>query len=155
LSGGPVSGNFFNVLSTAPGTTTTVNGGPGVVVEFVIDDNAGTMNSIQGNLVLHGTRGASNFAVFYDYLNRATGLSYTLTATTLSRTGMAPISFDGLVETILYVPVVGGNQLNVQSVAPGVFANLTAANGDHDVIGSQAPALGGTMAAIQGPVGIG
>jgi hypothetical protein len=52
--------------------------------------------------------------------------------------------------------VVGGNHVNVQGVGAGVFDNLTASNGDQDVIGSLAPtSQGGTMNAIQGSVAFG
>jgi hypothetical protein len=149
LSGGPITGNLFVVSSTAAGTTTTVTCSPSAFDEFVVEDNAGTMNSIQGNLFLHGQAKASNFALFYDYLNSATGLSYTLTNSTLNRTGTATITFTGLVETILYAAQHGA-AISVPSSAAGVASIVLAGNGSTVTVGSRAPGLGGTVANILG-----
>jgi Ca2+-binding RTX toxin-like protein len=60
---------------------------------------------------------------------------------------------------IVAVPPVGGNHVNVQSVAPGVFMNITLANGDRAVVGGPPPIIpgqrtpdGNTMAGVLGNV---
>jgi Ca2+-binding RTX toxin-like protein len=71
----------------------------------------------------------------------------------VQRDGAADLTYDGLSQLILAVPPVGGNQVNVKSVAPGVFMNITLSSGDQAVVGSLAPILGGTMEGILGNVG--
>src|SRR5262249_17160780 len=87
----------------------------------------------------------------------AAGHTFTLSAvgpvSTVQRDGAADLTFDGLSELILAGSPVGGNRVNVQSVAPGAFLNILIYGGDQALVGSQAPNLGGTMAGIQGNLG--
>jgi hypothetical protein len=151
------------VYSTSPGTATALYSdtpaGTGNGNAFIVDGSTG-MDNILGPLALHGAN-IYDYAEDYDYHNPSAH-TYTLstpnpTTTLLQRDGgIAPITHDGIGELILYVPLVGGNHVNVQGVASGVFDNLTASNGDQDVIGSLAPTnQGGTMSAILGAVAFG
>jgi hypothetical protein len=142
---GSSGGGVFAVVATPAGTSVTLNGGP-VAYEFVLGY---PMSGIQGPLSLHGHSG-QDVALFNDSTD-AIGRTFTLTSNQLATSGIAPISFDGLVEVVLYSGAAS-NAYNVQSVAPGVFVNIVAGAGDAIVVGSQAPNLGGTLANIMGPV---
>src|SRR5262249_47599806 len=125
---------------------------PGHSHTFTVADAADTLNSIQGNLILHGQGTPNDFTIFSDALNTASGLSYTLTGTTFDRTGMAIISFDGLADTDVDVANGVGNQLNVQSLAPGVSAFLFAGSGDTVTLGQPTANGGHTLQTLLGPV---
>jgi hypothetical protein len=147
---------FVNSTSTVTITDLYSSGGtPSNENEFVVYNSAFVLDGIQGPLALHGGAGGYDFAEADDYSNTV-GHTFTLSTSaqtgTLTRDGIKPITFDGIVELIVYVPVVGRNHFNVQGVLPTMTAFLTASNGDQDVVGSLAPNPGGTMAAVQGGV---
>jgi hypothetical protein len=166
--------NYFNVASvnvhgnstsdlwlvngTPSGTTTDLYSAGGSISTanaFVVT----SPDEIQGSLAVH-SGGTYDFIEVYDYLNPSAH-TYTLstpnpTTSLLERDGIAAISGDGIGGLILYVPVVGGNHVNVRGVPAIQLDALTASNGDQDVIGSLAPIdQGGTMNAIQGEVRFG
>jgi hypothetical protein len=142
-----------DVWSTVAGTSLVVNCGPGMEeVGFVAEQNA-----IQGLVTIHGQPGASDH-IFYDDTANPNPQAYTFTANMVSRSNLAGVpdlaalTFDGVVQVILFEPSVGGNQTNVQSVAAGTLCNVLDYNGDHMVVGSLAPNLGGNLKGILGPV---
>ncbi len=135
--------NIFSVASTSALVTTTINGGAGVN-EFVVQPSAD--QAVLGPLAFHGLPGSNSY-LFYDDQSSPTAQAYTLTADTLSRSGLAPVTFDNLNQVILLPATVGGNTINVPSVAAGVLANLAAADGDTVTIGADQ-----SLAAILGPV---
>jgi hypothetical protein len=147
---GASPGDYFFALGTPAGTALTFNGGGtgGGNFFFAYDDDAG--DSLQGPVTFHGHNVYDNAEV-YDYGNAA-GRTYDLSAagatSTMRRSGAADVTYDGVGQMILYTPLVGGDHLNVRSVAPGVFENLSLSNGDVAVVGSQAPGLGGTTANV-------
>src|SRR5205807_151284 len=120
--------NIFGVQGTLAGTTTTLNGGAGYN-EFVVQDLNLTMDGLQGDLALHGQPGSVSFAVLYDFFNPA-GQTYTFTVGLVTRTGIAPITYDGLSEVILGAGFDGGNTVYVQSNAAEVFLALEVGSGD-------------------------
>ncbi len=131
LSGGTGSNTLF-VENTAAGTTTDVYGGTGSGTDEFWPD----LYSIQGPLHLHGQtspRGES-YAVLYDYFNSNPG-TYTLTAGALNRSGMAPLTYDHLVETILYASSVAIATINIQSIALNDVPIVGAGPGDTVTIG--------------------
>jgi hypothetical protein len=146
---GGLGNNLLYVDSTAAGTTTDVYGGTGAST----DEFWPTLYALQGPLNLHGqtASGGESYAILYDYEDSAPG-SYTLTAGALNRTGMAPLTYDHLVEDILYTSDLASAAINVQSNAPGVGTYIVAGPGDQVTLGSQAPALGGTLANIEGTI---
>jgi hypothetical protein len=143
-------GSVVFVESTAAGVSTTVNGNAGSQVQFSVDASS---NGILGPVILHGHNANADFAQYFDIGNTAPH-TYTLTSTSVSRDGQAPVVFDGLFSTILYAPMVGGNTVNVNSVAAGSGYKIQAANGDHVTVGSLAPGLGGTLANILDQVNV-
>jgi hypothetical protein len=132
LNGGAGS-NVYYVEGTLAGTSTALTGGAGFN-EFVVSDANETLNSLQGALALHGQPGSNSFVVLDDAANPA-GQTYTFTAGQVSGTGMGPISYDGLNEVVLYTAAVGGNTVNVQGNADGVFLNLAVGSGDTVYLG--------------------
>src|SRR5262249_45470260 len=70
----------------------------------------------------------------------------------ISRDGQATVFSN--VGAILYAPMVGGNTVNVKSVALGGAYKIQAANGDNVTVGSLAPGLGGTLANILDQVNV-
>jgi hypothetical protein len=163
LNGADISGNVFFALGTAAGTSLSLNAGSGGFNAFVATDeynpsdtSPGT-DQLLGPVAFHGHH-TSDFGERYDYYDGA-GHTFTLSAagavSTVQRDGAADLTYDGLSQMIVYVPKGGGNRLNVRSVAPGVYMNLTLSAGDQAVVGSLAPALGGTTANVLGSVQFG
>ncbi len=143
------AGNLIGVASTAAGTTTNVYGGAGND-EFVVTGNS-TLDGILGPVNLHGGGGPDDSMEFSDALNPV-GHIYTLTAGALTRSGIAPITFDPMVELILYTSG-GADQVNVRSVAAGMFAPIVLGTGSTLIMGSLAPRRsGGSLAGILGTV---
>ena len=140
--------NICFVESTAESTKSTdVYGGTGTD-EFLL----GILDGIQGPAALHGQSGPGevSYAAFNDANVVSGGEIYTLTDGALNRSGVAPITYDGLVEDVLYTSEFTGVSVNVQSNAANVSTVVVAGAGDLVTIGSLAPALGGTVANIQG-----
>jgi hypothetical protein len=152
--------DLFWALGTPAGTSVSLNAGSGgfnafiAVDEYNPADTSPGIDNLLGPVAFHGHQ-TSDFGERYDYYDGA-GHTFTFSASgavsTLQRSGAADLTYDGLSQMIVYVPKGGGNQLNVQSVAPGVFMNLTLSAGDQAVVGSLAPALGGTTANVLGSV---
>jgi hypothetical protein len=155
LNGANSTSNLFQALGTPAGTTVSLNAGNGGFNQFLAFDEFSSADSLQGAVAFHGHQ-TSDFGERVDDHNIA-GHTFTLSAigpvSTVQRDGAADLTYDGLSQMIVAVPTVGGNRVNVQSVAPGVFMNITLANGDQAVVGSLAPVLGGTMEGILGNVG--
>jgi hypothetical protein len=159
VNGSDGSSDVFFALGTPAGTALSLNAGSGGANEFEAideynpaDTSPGTDNLL-GPVAFHGHN--NDYGVRYDYYDGA-GHTFTFGASgavsTLQRDGAADLTYDGLYEMVVYVPTVGGNRLNVQGVAPGVFLDLTLSAGDRAVVGSLAPGLGGTTAAVLGSV---
>jgi hypothetical protein len=145
--------NIFTVEGTLAGTTTTLNGGTGFN-EFEVGGANGTMDSLQGALALHAQPGSA-YAVLYDAFNPA-GQTYTFTAGLVTRTGMAPITYDGLGELVLATSKLVSNTINVQSNAAAVSLFLDVWSGDTVYLGQPLNDGSGTatLANIAGTVGV-
>jgi hypothetical protein len=137
--------NVFFVQGSAAGTNTSLNGGAGVN-QFVV--NAGS-NALLGPVALHGRPGSNSFMTYDDQPNVA-AQTYTLAAGTLSRSGLATVTYDNLNQVILLPATVGGNTINVPSLAAGVLDSLAVANGDTVTLGANQ-----SLAAVQGTVLVG
>src|SRR5262249_2130446 len=119
LTGSPLS-DTFHLHGTAAGTTTTLNGGDGIDV-FSFGSASGTMNSIQGPLVLDG-RAGPNFVSFYDWASTV-GHPYTYPADTMTRDGMAPVRYYGMNQLIQYIGL-GDDRINWRAAGAPFFLNL-------------------------------
>jgi hypothetical protein len=106
-------------------------------------------------LTLHGQPGSVSFVVLYDYGNPV-GQTYTFTVGMVARTGIAPITYDGLSEVILVTSAVGGNTVNVESNSADVDLALDVGSGDTVYLGEPLDDGSGTatLADINGSVGI-
>ncbi len=121
--GGTGVSNLFYVTSTAAGTLTSLAGIGST--EFVAADALPSLNSIQGPLALHGL-GQNNYMVLNDYDSPASQ-TYTLTSNKVQRSGMADITFDGMVQNIVYTGNKFANTVNVLGVAANVFTPIVLA----------------------------
>jgi autotransporter-associated beta strand protein len=112
--------NLLFLESTAAGTNTEVYGGANNSQATYTTDafNVGTpLDGIQGPLALRG-RSNTSYVNFNDSNTGTTGAqTYTLTAGALNRTGLAPITFDGMVSDTLYTSVNIPGVVNVQGTA--------------------------------------
>jgi hypothetical protein len=140
--------NLLYVESTAASTRTTdVYGGAGTDVFGL-----GVLDGIQGPVALHGRSGPGgvSYAMFNDANVTSVKQTYTLNSGALNRTGIAAITYDGLVEDVLYTSEFTGAVVNVQSNAANVSTIIVGGGGDPVTVGSLAPALGGTLDNIRG-----
>lgn len=169
LHAGSGSSNTLFIYSTSAGTTTNIFGGSdnsqatSTVDEFVVAGGTGgvTLDAILGALNLHGQTASPGGESFVELNDSLTGSkqTYTLTAGSMpnsgevSRTGIAPITFDGMVVDDLYASEKTSAVINVQSNAANLVTVIAAdATGDQVNVGSLAPALGGNMAKVLGTV---
>jgi len=141
---GSSGGSAIIVGSTAAGTSTTINGGAGYN-EFVLGY---PLDNLKGPTTLHAGGDPYSYVIFNDS-EAAAGQTYTLTANTLTRSGIAPITWDTMNQVILYTGS-GNDHVNVRAVAAATDESIAAATGDVVTVGSLAPALGGTVANILG-----
>jgi hypothetical protein len=161
VNGANASSNQYFALGTPAGTSVSLNAGSGGFNQFLAFDEFSptdappATDNLLGPVAFHGHQ-TSDFGERVDSF-AAAGHTFTLNAvgavSTVQRDGAADLTYDGLSQMIVAVPPVGGNHVNVQSVAPGVFMNITLAGGDVAVVGSLAPLPSGTMAGIRGNVG--
>jgi hypothetical protein len=155
--------NLLYIEGTAAGTRTDIYGGRNnstpsqiTVNEFVVSGGPGdTLDDILGPLNLHGrttSPGGESLVILNDS-STVGGRTYTLTAGGISRTAMAPITFDNMVYDELYTSETAGAAINVQGVAATGATIVIAGAGDPVTVGSPDPSTGGnTLAAIQGPL---
>jgi hypothetical protein len=115
------------VNSTPKNTNVTVsNASSATTVEFAVGSASLTLDGIQGPLTFHGRAGSSDFLLASDFVN-ASARDYTLTplagvkSAQIARSGMAPISFDNLVEQILYTSNTVGATVAVLGNAVPTF----------------------------------
>jgi hypothetical protein len=134
----------IGVLGTAAGTTTVVNGGGGSGDSVFVESGIGSLDGIQGPLHVNDPD-AYNFFVI-DQLNLV-GHTYTVTTGEVQRDGIQPITYDTKCQFVLATSK-GADAVNVQSLGGNVFAVVVVGTGDTVTVGSNAPGLGGTLAAV-------
>jgi hypothetical protein len=156
LYAGGGSWNLLYVESTSDGTTTDVYGGSKnsqisyTVDEFVVSGGAGvTLDGIHGPLNLHGQTSTLCPLIMNDATTFGVQ-TYTLTAGAVNRTGIAPITFDGMIYGELYTSEFVRAVVNVQGTAPNVTTYVIAGAGDPVNVGTSIPGQGGNLANIQG-----
>jgi hypothetical protein len=172
ISVAPTLGNdTINIEDTHAGTPVTVGLGLGFN-NVNISPTAQNLNTIQGAITVEG--GASGNLNVDDQADQTNGDIYTLTATSVTRTGAALISYGSLGRNVS-VGVNGGSANHTYNITgardgfttlhTGLSAstvNVRAASGSLTIngdggaqtvnIGSQAPNLNGTLASITAPV---
>jgi len=151
--------NTLDVFGTEPGTTTDLYGNnSGGQTQFAIapyesappqGSGSGTYNASNQLLVAvhyHASSRGLDTVTYYDYLDPA-ARSYAMTAGQIVATGFAPLTYDGRVYgAVLFTSEVGGSAVNLSSTGPGALLTHVVANtGDVVTVGSQAPALGGSL----------
>jgi Ca2+-binding RTX toxin-like protein len=154
--------NVLYVEGTAAGTRTDVYGGRDnstqsqfTVDEFIVSGGPGdTLDDILGPLNLHGrTAGSGETLVILNDSSTVGGRVYTLTDGGISRTAMAPITFDDMIYDELYTSETASAVINVQGVAANTATIVIAGANDPVTVGSLDPiANGTTLAAIRGPL---
>ncbi|HYV36786.1 MAG TPA: LamG-like jellyroll fold domain-containing protein, partial [Gemmataceae bacterium] len=148
MSGAASAASTAAVVGSVANTTVTVNGSAGSPNDFAVDASA---NAIKGPVVFNGQPADGDFAQYYDIGNTAPH-TYTLTSTGVKRDGQAQVFSN--VGAIVYASMVGGNTVNVSSVALGGSFKIQAASGDQVTVGSKAPRLGGTLTNILDQVNV-
>jgi hypothetical protein len=126
LNGGDGSGDQYFALGTPAGTSVSLNAGNGGFNQFLAFDEFSPTDAppatdyLLGPVAFHGHH-ASDFGERVDSFDAA-GHTFTLSAvgavSTVQRDGAADLTYDGLSQMIMVVAPVGGNHVNVQSVAP-------------------------------------
>ncbi|HEY2880954.1 MAG TPA: hypothetical protein VGJ15_00940, partial [Pirellulales bacterium] len=144
---GTAGTDVLNVLSTASGVTTTLNAGGGN--DAITVGNAGLMDGILGALNIHGQAdaGSPGDTLHFDDSANANGLTYTLTSTTLDRTGIATITFDTL-ETVLLDTGTGADTANIKSTAATVATTINSGDGNDAITLGNAGLLDGILGTV-------
>src|SRR5262249_15521343 len=121
INGGPGatgSGITYNVTSTAFGTPVTVNAGVGndtFNVTPSVAVSGGSQDTLSGAVTVHGNGGTDHLNV-NDQADAFSADVYTITSSTVKRTGMAQISY-GTVESLVVNGGKSGDTYNVTSTA--------------------------------------
>jgi N-acetylneuraminic acid mutarotase len=154
------SGQFNSLIveSTSAGTTTDVYGGANNPQAPYTDDifnvigpPGDDLDQILGPLNLHGQPSTLCPLIFND--SSTSAQTYTVTAGALYRTGIAPITFDGMYYENLITSEFARAVVNVQSTAENLPWYIGAQYPTDSVtVGYLDPTIGWTLANIQGPV---
>lgn len=134
-------GSTVGIAGTAANSSVTVNGGVGGSDQFGVDTS---FDTILGQVTFHGQAADNDFGTYSDYQSAASH-TYAFQADQVRRDNKAQLNYDGLVQMVLATSSVGGNNVDVKSVAVGTLANLSVNNGDTVVVGKK-------LSFIQGPV---
>ena len=143
LAGLVLNGSSSYVVS-ATSTPTTLHTGAGDDT-ITVGDPGNTLNGIQAPLVIDGGAG-TNRLILNDQGNPAPQM-YTLTATTLTRSFMAPITYASIQQLVLNAGPMG-NLLNLQGTAAGSSDTVLAGAGNDAII------LGGAAASLDALQGV-
>jgi hypothetical protein len=159
LTGASGPGNVFYLYGNAAGTTVDAYGTAGSSDEFFasVDDD---LSALAGPVHIHGQTADNDYVVYED--SNPSSKIYTLSIDPGMPTvqhvdgsnGAVPVTCDGMAALILYTPAAGGNALNIQGVVSGLVLITACNTSDQVTIGSNAPALGGTLANILGTVAV-
>ena len=135
------------VQASAAGVVTILNGGLGNDT-FRIGNAANQVGTVLGAVFVNGEGGTDS--LLYDDSGNAVGSTYTLTSTTISRTGVGLVTY-GTVESLTLNASQGADVINVQSTFATTPA-LVNANGGADTINvsSDAPVNSGNLDGIEG-----
>jgi hypothetical protein len=124
-SGSSLGGPVFNVKGIGAGTAVTLHG-DGAHATVNVGNDAGSLEEIQGPLILTGANGSAVLNV--NDQGAAAGQVYTFAGSTLTRSGAAPMR--------AWIPVSlalnggrGGNRFDVESLAAGITASVNAGPG--------------------------
>jgi hypothetical protein len=126
LYGGSAN-DTYNIQSTASGVTTFVEGGAGNDT-FNVSPTAENLANIQGPLTLWGL-GGSNALNIYD-VNNSAASTYSLTSSSVTRSGSAAISY----ASVDAVTLDGGSNndtYNIDSTASGTPVSITGGGGNN------------------------
>ncbi len=122
LDGG-TGNNTYNIEKTAQGTAVTVQGGTGNNT-FNISPTAQNLSNIQGNVAVGGGGGNVALNIFDD--SNANPVTYSVTSSTVTRTGAATISYDSLVPT---VSLDGGSARDTYDIESSSASTAVRVNG--------------------------
>jgi hypothetical protein len=150
--------NTLDVMSTAPGTDTSLYGNASGQTQFAVYPWDGPPSyQIRGPVHFHAGSGGLDTVVYYDYFDPSPA-TFNLTAGQIAGPSFATVTYDGPfysagVTTSAYAH--GGSHVNVLSSSP-TWTVVQANAGDTVTVGSQAPAVGaGTLAGLGGNLTIG
>jgi hypothetical protein len=146
VNGGTVA-NTFNIQSTVAATPVTVNGGA-VADTFNVGNTSNNLNNILGALTING--GGSNTLNVKDQ-GSATGQSYTLSNTTLTRSGIATIRYSYL--TNLNITASSNDKLTLLAPAPTVATTFNGGAGSNTLQGANVSNTWTISGANSGKVG--
>jgi hypothetical protein len=148
LDGGS-TGDTYDIKSTAAGTVTTVNGGPGndtfnITPSDAIFNNNDNFGNITGPLTVNGGGGADLLII--DDQNDTAADTYTIAAGSVQRTGSAGVTYTGMQDVVINGGS-GGDTYNVNSTAAGtpVIVNAGAGNNMFHVGSGSLAALAGAL----------
>ena len=134
LNGGG-AGDTYKIQGTASGTTTTANGGAASST-FTVGSATNSLDPILGPLTINAGAGTANKLNVNDQGSTA-ALTYTVTATTLARTGSGLITFHAIATTTVNGGS-GGNSFIVALPVPTKSVTLNGGSGTNTLTGPNA-----------------
>jgi hypothetical protein len=134
---GPSVASTYDIQDTSAGTSVTVNGGVGRDAFNLGSGNS--LDGIQGALTVNGGSGGANGLNANDS-SSGSGQSYTLSNTTLSRSGIAPITYGSL--ATMNITGSGNDSLTLLTPVPlTVATSFSGGSGTNTLQGADASNL--------------
>jgi hypothetical protein len=131
LNGGSAA-DTYNIQSTAAGSTVKVNGG--VSSDTFNLGSGNSLNTVQGALTVNGG-GGTNTLIANDS-SSASGQSYTLSSTQLTRSGIAAITYASL--SAINATGSGNDTLTLLTPVPTVATTFNGGSGINKLVGPNA-----------------
>jgi hypothetical protein len=123
----------INIEDIAAGVPVTIYLGDGT--DFVnLSPTARNLNAIQGNVTINGQAGT---ALTCNDQSDSAGQTYTITATTIARSGSTLIAYAGVGSLVLNGSS-GGNTFTVQATSAGTAMTINGGGGTNTAVGSDA-----------------
>jgi hypothetical protein len=127
--------NTYNVESTEPGISLTLQGGIGNDT-FNISPTTKNLDTILGNVGIRGGLGANALNIFDG--NNANADTYSVTSSTVTRTGSATISYDSFTENLTLDGGSANDTYDIASTSNSTSVHINGGSGTNTLEGPNA-----------------
>jgi hypothetical protein len=124
INTGTYAGDYVYVRRTTGPLTVNVQGG----AEVDVRNAANNLDDIQGAVAVHASNNGS-YELSVDDQHTSAPHTYTVTATSISRAGVASISYANASAVTLYGYLAGGNTINVQGTPSNTVVDIQPGGG--------------------------
>jgi hypothetical protein len=149
LDGGSVN-DTYNIESTSAATPVTVKAGSGNNT-YNISPTAKNLDNIRGDVAISGGLGANALSIFDD--SNAKAVTYSVTSSTVSRTGSASVSYNSTTENLTLDGGSANDTYNIESTLAATPVHVNGGSGTNTLLGPNATNMWTITGANAGTVG--